>query len=99
MVRCADGTLYTGIAIDVDRRLREHQSGKRGSKYLRGRGPFELVFQQQVGDRAAASSAEHCVKQLGRSGKEALITGRIALGDVLAQGQSAAAQASGVAGE
>ena len=45
MLRCADGTLYTGIARDLGKRLEEHRCGKRGAKYLRGRVPFDLVFQ------------------------------------------------------
>jgi putative endonuclease len=49
MVRCHDGSLYTGIAVDVERRFGQHQgSGDGGSKYLRGRGPLTLVFQKRV---------------------------------------------------
>jgi putative endonuclease len=72
MLRCADGSLYTGIATDVPRRVSEHERGKRGAKYLRGRGPFELVYQRIVGDRSVATRIEYCVKQLPKIEKENL---------------------------
>jgi putative endonuclease len=72
LLRCADGSMYTGIATDVSRRISEHEQGKRGAKYLRGRGPFELVYQRPVGDRSVATRIEYCVKQLSRSEKENL---------------------------
>ena len=59
MIRVKDGSLYTGIATDVKRRLAEHvEGGKKGSKYLRGRGPLKLVYQQKIGTRSQASKAE-----------------------------------------
>lgn len=73
VLRCADGTLYTGIATDVARRITEHERGARGSKYLRGRGPFRLVFQAEVGDRALATRAELKIKRLGKRAKERLV--------------------------
>lgn len=76
ILSCADGSLYTGIACDVESRLAEHESGKRGAKYLRGRSPFELVFQHAVGDRSAAQAVEYRVKQLTKSEKLDLIAGR-----------------------
>jgi putative endonuclease len=72
LLRCADGSLYTGIATDVSRRISEHEQGKRGAKYLRGRGPFELVYQRAVGDRSVATRIEYRVKQLARIEKEDL---------------------------
>jgi len=63
MVRCRGGMLYTGIACDVERRLREHQAG-RGAKYLRGRGRLELVFRERVGTRRQALQLERAVKRL-----------------------------------
>jgi putative endonuclease len=98
IVRCGDGTLYTGIAIDVRRRLESHERGARGAKYLRGRGPLRLEFARPVGDRAAASRAEVRVKRLGRSAKEALIAGRVSLDDVLAASGSRAQVAAGASG-
>lgn len=72
MLRCGDGSLYTGIATDVQRRIGEHNLGKRGAKYLRGRGPLELVYEKVVGDRSVATRIEHCIKQLPRIEKEDL---------------------------
>lgn len=72
MVRCRDGSLYTGIATDVERRLAEHVDGNKGAKYLRGRGPLQLVFQQEIGDRSLATRVELRIKQLPRVEKLAL---------------------------
>ena len=83
IVRCADGTLYTGIAADVARRLVEHERGERGAKFLRGKGPLEVVFEEPAGDRAAASRLEYRVKRLSRSQKLDLVSGRRRLGDLL----------------
>ena len=74
IVSCRDGSLYTGIATDVDRRLAEHEAGK-GSKYLRGRGPLKLVFKLPIGERGAALRIERKVKNLSRQEKEELING------------------------
>lgn len=73
LIRCGDGSLYTGIATDVARRVAEHESGSRGARYLRGRGPLELVLQYPLGDRRVASRAEHRVKRFSREKKERLI--------------------------
>jgi putative endonuclease len=76
MVRCHDGSLYTGIATDVERRFGQHQgSGGGGSKYLRGRGPLNLVFQERVGDRSQALKVETRVKRLSKEKKELLVGG------------------------
>jgi len=82
IVRCADDSLYTGIAADVDKRLAEHHSGTRGAKYLRGRQPLKLEFSQAIGDRAVASRLEYRVKRLSRARKEALIAGTESLQDL-----------------
>jgi putative endonuclease len=68
LLRCADGTLYCGIALDVEARLRQHQEGK-GAKYTRGRGPLELVFTEVCGTKAAALRRERAVKRLRREAK------------------------------
>ncbi len=73
VVRCADRSLYTGITTDVSRRLREHNDGNRGARYLRGRAPLTLVFEVAVGNRSAASRAEHRVKLLSKNEKESLL--------------------------
>ena len=50
LVRCRDGSLYTGIATDVERRLKEHEASPRGAKYLRGKGPLTLIYEREIGD-------------------------------------------------
>ena len=77
------------------RRLEQHRSGVGGAKYLRGRAPFELVFQELVGDRSRASVAEHRVKQLAREEKQQLIAGQLSIQTVLDESEN---QASGVGG-
>ena len=72
IVKCRDGSLYTGIAADVERRIADHLVG-RGAKYLRGRGPLKLVFKKQVGGKGRALKVERRVKRLPRHKKEALI--------------------------
>ena len=73
LVRCGDDSLYAGIALDVERRLQEHREGKRGAKYLRGRGPLELVVAHEVGDKGLALKVELRMKKLSRKAKEKLI--------------------------
>jgi putative endonuclease len=72
ILKCRDGSLYTGIATDVERRIADHLASK-GAKYLRGRAPLKLVFKKQVGERGRALKVEHQVKRLPRHKKEALI--------------------------
>ena len=83
LVRCPDGSLYTGITTDVDRRLAAHRDN-RGAKRLRGRSPLELVFSQAVGDRAAAMRLEYRVKALSKSDKERIVRGDRGLPQVAA---------------
>ena len=90
IVRCADDTYYTGIAADVARRIVEHESSPRGAKYLKGRGPLQLLYSELVGNRSIASQLEYRIKQLDRSDKEALIDGRIVLQSLLADQDSEA---------
>ncbi|MEE9335242.1 MAG: GIY-YIG nuclease family protein [Granulosicoccaceae bacterium] len=73
ILRCADGSLYTGITTNIDRRIQEHNEGNRGAAYTRGRRPVQLVYQFSAADRADASKHEHSVKKLSRSAKEQLI--------------------------
>ncbi len=72
ILRCGDGTLYTGITDDIPRRLAAHRAGK-GAKYTRGRGPLELVYQEQAPDKSAALRREAAIKRLRRAEKERLI--------------------------
>lgn len=75
ILRCGDGTLYTGIAADVERRLRAHQSGT-GAKYTRGRGPLCVVYREELPDKSAALRREAAIKRLKRTEKLALIAGK-----------------------
>lgn len=85
MLRCADGSLYTGIATDVPRRVAEHGSGAKGARYLRGRGPLELVLQSEVGDRSLATRAELRIKRLSKYAKEDLIASKRGLKELLSE--------------
>lgn len=73
ILRCRDGSFYTGIAIDVEKRLEAHRSGK-GAKYTRGRAPLELVYREECGDHSAALKRELEIKAMARAKKEALIS-------------------------
>ena len=74
LVRCANGHLYTGVTTNVARRFSEHQSGGiKSAKYLRGKGPLTLMYQEQVGSHGDALRREIAVKKLSRSQKLALI--------------------------
>ena len=72
ILRCGDGTFYTGITTDVAKRLEVHRSGK-GAKYTRSRGPLELVYEEECGDHSAALKRELEIKKLSREGKMKLI--------------------------
>lgn len=73
LIRCRDGSLYTGITTDVERRFKEHQDNA-GAKYLRGRGPLRLVYRRKLGDRGLAQMVESGIKRLPKAKKEALLT-------------------------
>ena len=85
MLRCADGSLYTGIAIDVAKRYDEHVKGARGARYLRGRAPFDIVFCTTAGNRSDALRVEYWVKRLSKTDKEALVAGETSLYELLPQ--------------
>jgi predicted GIY-YIG superfamily endonuclease len=72
IVRCADGTYYTGWAGDVARRIAAHNAG-RGSRYTRTRRPVTLVYQEAAPDRGSAMRREAAIKAYGRERKERLI--------------------------
>lgn len=77
-------TLYTGISTDVARRFKEHQSpAERGAKYLKGKGPLTLMWQQPVGDKSRALRLEHRVKRLNKRQKQQLICGELMLDSLL----------------
>ena len=72
MLRCGNGSLYTGYTDDVERRLAVHQSGK-GGKYTRSHLPVELVYREELPDKSAALRREAAIKRLARQEKIALI--------------------------
>jgi putative endonuclease len=74
VLRCGDGTLYTGYTTDVPRRVAEHAAGD-GAKYTRGRTPLELVHVEPHTSRSAAMRRENEIKQLDRPAKESLVSG------------------------
>ena len=74
IVRCSDNSLYTGIAMDIKRRIDEHNNDdKAGAKYTRARRPVKLVHQEEVASRSEAASRESIIKKLSKLEKEALI--------------------------
>lgn len=72
MLRCKDGSLYTGWTNDLEHRLEMHNSG-RGAKYTRGRGPLELVYSEELPDKEVALRRECAIKKLRREQKLALL--------------------------
>lgn len=74
IVRTQNGSLYTGITTDVPRRLAEHTSSKKGAKFLRSKGPLQLVYQQPMGSRTHAQQMEYHIKKLPKLKKEKLIS-------------------------
>ena len=72
MVRCRDGSLYTGWTFDPERRLHEHNSGS-GAKYTRSRRPVELVYLERVESRQRALVREREIKSLARASKQGLV--------------------------
>lgn len=79
ILRCGDGSFYTGVTTDIDRRFREHQAG-RAARYTRTHQPVALVHREECGTRSQALSRECAVKALGRKGKEALVAGVVKSG-------------------
>lgn len=74
IIRCNNGSLYTGITTDLKRRFEEHQEqGPKTAKYLRGKGPLQLVYTEQYVDKIAASRREVVIKKMAKSEKEDLI--------------------------
>ena len=71
ILRCGDGTLYTGITTDVQRRFKEHLAGK-GAKYTRGRAPLELVYTEVCETKSGALKRELAIKVLKRAEKKKL---------------------------
>jgi putative endonuclease len=75
IVRCRDGTLYTGITNDLARRLAQHNAG-RGARYTRGRAPVALVYSEELASKGDALRREMAIKRLRSSQKRAMADGR-----------------------
>ncbi|EKE11061.1 MAG: hypothetical protein ACD_15C00144G0001 [uncultured bacterium] len=73
ILECVDGTLYTGITVDIARRVEEHNGGEKGAKYTKARRPVRLVFSKKFKDRSSASKEEARIKKLSREEKQMLI--------------------------
>jgi putative endonuclease len=84
IIRCSDDSLYTGITTDVNRRFKEHSDqGKLAAKYVRGKGPLELVFESSAGTtRSEATKLELALKSLPKAKKELLVQGKLSLDTV-----------------
>lgn len=72
ILECADGTLYTGVTNDLERRLKAHEGG-RGAKYTRGRGPLHLVYREGCENKSEALKKELAIKGLSKTEKLSLI--------------------------
>jgi len=73
IVKCSDNTYYTGISTDVNQRIYEHNSLKKGAKYTKARRPVELVYEEVADNRSVASKREYLIKKLSRIEKIRLI--------------------------
>ncbi len=73
ILKCSDGTLYTGITVDLERRMEEHNSSHLGAKYTKTRRPVKLVYSKKYRNRSAASKHEARIKTLSRKEKLAII--------------------------
>jgi putative endonuclease len=74
IARCRDGSLYTGITTDPERRLAEHNSGY-GGAYTRSKAPIVMVYREPAADRSGAQRRERAIKRLSRAQKEELVAG------------------------
>lgn len=72
ILECSDGSFYTGITTNLERRLAAHNAG-RGARYTRARRPVRLIYAESAGDRAAATRRERAIKRLPRTAKEELV--------------------------
>jgi len=86
LVRCDNGSLYTGISTDVARRFAQHRGeGGAGSKYLKGRVPLTLVFQRNLGSKSLALKVERKVKKLPKARKEELVRANTHIDKIIKQ--------------
>ena len=73
IAKCADGSLYTGITTNVDRRIREHNASKLGAKYTHSRRPVTVIYSKKFRNRSTASKAETRIKILSPEKKLEII--------------------------
>jgi putative endonuclease len=73
ILKCADETLYTGITVDLPRRVKEHNSSELGARYTRSRRPVKLVYSKEFSGRSGASKEEARIKKLSREEKLGMI--------------------------
>ena len=73
IVRCNDGTLYTGITNDLDKRIKAHNSAKDGARYTRSRRPVKLVYSEEVDSKSTAAKLEYKIKKMTRAKKMEMI--------------------------
>ena len=93
MIRCRGGTLYAGISTDVERRFAEHvRGGPQAARYLRGKGPFELVYRVPAGTRSQATILESRIKKLPRALKLQLIAGELNIASLRDEARTAHAR-------
>lgn len=81
-MRCSDSTLYTGVTKDLDRRLLEHNTSRKGAKYTRSRRPVFSELSAEVPDRSTALKLEKAIKKLSRKEKERYISGDLCINDL-----------------
>lgn len=72
ILKCSDDTYYTGIAVDIEKRLNEHNTSEKGAKYTRYRRPVTLMYSETCTDKSTALKRELAIKRMKRSQKEAL---------------------------
>ena len=77
IVECSDKSLYTGITVDVGRRVLEHNTSNKGAKYTRSRRPVRLVYCETHMDRSLASKREYSIKKLSRENKCKIIANKL----------------------
>lgn len=83
LIQANSGQLYCGVTTNVERRFKEHQEGgAKAARYLRGKGPLNLVYSQAVGSKVRAMQLEYRVKQLRRAKKLQLVKGTLLLSDL-----------------
>ena len=77
VAECSDGSFYSGVTTELRRRINEHNTSIKGSKYTRARRPVRLVYFDEHKDRSAAQKAESSFRKLNRKQKEALVSERL----------------------